>query len=181
MTSSKHTPDRTSKLPDRLTTFEKPRPNRNGCLKRDRQWSLSVSPSSRSKKPARTPPSTSLFLPMKLSNSVRGTYPSGPSDQTPRTALKPEPTKPNLNPKSPLRSQPKAEETTTFSYPLLAEREDKIVDRGNQPTNPPTSRSPSVRRVLGEAHLAVKRFLKKLAPRSQKTSQALKSAASPET
>ncbi len=37
MTSSKHTSVRSYKINVRLTTFAKPNPEQNGCLKRDRQ------------------------------------------------------------------------------------------------------------------------------------------------
>ena len=167
MTSSKHTPDPTYKLADRLTTFAKPRLNRNGCLKRDRQLSLrSPARLSTHEKPARTPPSTSLFLPMKLSNSLRGTKPSGrtiPPRATRATAKQFKTQSLNLPcPRLPSLTEDKNSRNST--NPLLSERMAKVSSLGQtEPTRQPSGVA------VGDADIEaspdpVKPFLKKVHP-----------------
>ena len=74
MTSSKHNSFRSTPRPP-SHDVDPDLTRKNGCLKRDRQ--LVSSTSSSRQRSARTPPSTSLFLPMKLSNSLREPKPPG--------------------------------------------------------------------------------------------------------
>jgi hypothetical protein len=114
--------------PDRrLTTLARTCPKRNGCLKRDRQLSLRLPARFAARRePARTPPSTSLFLPMKLSNSLRE---PNPQVRQPARRRAPRRNPPNPNPQPtpfPLPVLDGKQKQPTLPYPLLSERAAKV-------------------------------------------------------
>jgi hypothetical protein len=165
LTSSKHNPDPGYKLPVRLTTFEKPNPNQNGCLKRDRQL-VSSGPqvTSGSRKDAAVHVSLSSDEIVKQRSeeiSPRSTRPQGA-----RALSKPNqtqtPTLPFSPPNPAVQPDPKAKRADFFPPPPLREGE-KLRRSRSLPTNPLNHSVSDVvgRRLLGEPNRPVKRLFEK--------------------